>query len=379
MSRRPPNTGVIFRGPIFGGSGYGDIGVGALTALHEAGIAVQTLPMGDQEDTRKLLPHDTRAILEQMRHNRLDLSRSIFCQSCSGADIDIQMRGRVQVAHSMFETDRLPLGWAERYRAMDEVWFPARFFGEVLARAGVDETKMRVMGRGLDANLYQPGAEPLPIPHSRGFNFLSVFDWHYRKGPDLLLRAYLSEFQADEDVALVLKVYQINNSSLDLEAEIAAFIECEMGLTLDKTPPIILLNGFLPNSEMPRLYAAADAFVLPTRGEGWGPFMEPMACECPVIATRWSGQLDYLTDDNSFLVDIDGVVPVSERNDMEVFAGHCWASPSVDHLRSRMRQVFSNREEAKRRARQGREDVVSRYAWPVAARRWTEQIERLLN
>src|ERR1035438_8825669 len=133
------------------------------------------------------------------------------------------------------------MGWAERYRAMDEVWFPARFFGEVLARAGVDERKMHRMGRGLDASLYRPGATPMAIPQSRGFNFLSVFDWHYRKGPDLLLRAYLSEFRGDEDVALILKVYQINNSSLDLEAEITAFIESEMGLTLEKTPPIILL------------------------------------------------------------------------------------------------------------------------------------------
>jgi glycosyltransferase involved in cell wall biosynthesis len=249
----------------------------------------------------------------------------------------------------------------------------------VLVRAGVDERKMRVMGRGLDATLYQPGAEPLPIPQARGFNFLSVFDWHYRKGHDLLLRAYLSEFRADEDVALVLKVYQINNSSLDLEAEIGAFIECEMGLTLEKTPPIILLNGFLPNSEMPRLYAAADAFVLPTRGEGWGPFMEPMACELPVIATRWSGMLDYLDDSNSFLVDLDGVEPVSPDNDMDIFTGHCWAAPSVDHLRSRMREVFSNREEARRRARRGREHVVGNYDWPIAARRWTEQIQRLLN
>jgi glycosyltransferase involved in cell wall biosynthesis len=376
---RDQSAGVIFRGPIYGGSGYGDIGVGVLTALYEAGIPVQTIPLCDQEDTRKLLPHDTRAILDQMKHNRLNLSRSIFCQSCSGGDIDIQMRGRVQVAHSMFETDRLPLGWAERYRAMDEVWFPARFFGEVLARAGIDERKMRVMGRGLDATLYRPGATPMKIPQTRGFNFLSVFDWHYRKGHDLLLRAYLSEFKGDEDVALILKVYQINNSSVDLEAEIAAFIECEMGLTLEKAPPIILLNGFLPNAEMPSLYAAADAFVLPTRGEGWGPFMEPMACELPVIATRWSGQLDYLDDSNSFLVDLDGVEPVSALNDMDVFTGHCWAAPSLDHLRSRMREVFSTREEARRRAVRGREHVVSRYDWPVAARRWTDEIQRLLN
>jgi glycosyltransferase involved in cell wall biosynthesis len=372
-------VGVVFRAPIFGASGYADISVGVLLALDAAGIPVQTIPLGDQDDVRKLLPHDVRDTIEAMRHNRLDLSRSVYFQSCQGLDFDLNTRGRFQVGHTMFETDRLPDGWAERCRVMDEVWFPARFFGQVLAKAGVPERNMRVMGRGFDSNLYRQGARKLEIPNSRGFNFLSVFDWHYRKGPDVLLRAYLSEFKSNEDVALILKVYQINDHSVNLEAEITNFIERQMGMTLEQTPPIILLNGFLLNAEMPRLYAAANAFVLPTRGEGWGPFMEPMACGCPVIATRWSGQLDYLNDENSFLIDLEGVVPVPSDVDIESFAGHCWAAPSVDHLRKQMREVFSSPEETARRAERGRRDVTERFEWPVVGRRWSAEFQRLLG
>jgi glycosyltransferase involved in cell wall biosynthesis len=41
---------------------------------------------------------------------------------------------------------------------------------------------------------------------------------------------------------------------------------------------------------MPLLYGGADAFVLPTRGEGWGlPILEAMAAGVPAIATNWSG------------------------------------------------------------------------------------------
>lgn len=372
-------AGVIFRAPIFGGSGYDDISVGVLLALDAAGIAVQTLPLGLQEDSRKLLPLSARRSLEAMRHNRLDLAHSVYFQSCLGGDFDVTMRGRFQVGHTMFETDRVPDGWAERCRAMDEVWYPAAFFGDVLANAGVDSPNRRMMGRGLDVDLYHPGATPLEIPHTRGFNFLSVFDWHYRKGPDLLLRAYLSEFKADEDVALILKVYQINSHGVDLEASITDFIEREMGMTLENTPPIVFLNGFLPNADMPRLYASADAFVLPTRGEGWGPFMEPLACGCPVIATRWSGQLDYLHDGNSYLIDLDSVAPVPADIDIESFAGHCWAAPSVDHLRQLMREVVSNRAEATRRAEQGRREVSERFNWDVVGRHWAAEFQRLLD
>ena len=55
---------------------------------------------------------------------------------------------------------------------------------------------------------------------------------------------------------------------------------------------------------MPRLYAAADAYVMPSRGEGWGrPYMEAMAMGLPTIGSRWSGNLAFMHDGNAFLVD----------------------------------------------------------------------------
>ena len=68
---------------------------------------------------------------------------------------------------------------------------------------------------------------------------------------------------------------------------------------------------------MPRLYAAADAYVLPTRGEGWGrPYMEAMAMGLPTIGSRWSGNLEFMHDGNAWLVDGE-LVPVAHG--MEVF------------------------------------------------------------
>ena len=53
---------------------------------------------------------------------------------------------------------------------------------------------------------------------------------------------------------------------------------------------IILLEDELPLMDLPRLYKGADAFVLPSRGEGWGrPHIEAMSMGLPTIATNWSG------------------------------------------------------------------------------------------
>jgi glycosyltransferase involved in cell wall biosynthesis len=211
------------------------------------------------------------------------------------------------------------------------------------------------------------------------FKFLSMFDLQDRKDMDLLLKAYLAEFKADEDVCLVLKITQHTHRTADPAALLAHFVEKEAGLRLEKTPPIILVQGFIPRAELPRLYASADAFVLPTRGEGFGlPYIEALACGLSVIATRWSSQLDFLHDGNSYLIDIEGLVPASWR-DVEYFAGHRWAQPSVEHLRQLMRTVYSSREEARRRAENGRQEIVERWDWSVVVKQWVAEFRRLLD
>lgn len=79
-------------------------------------------------------------------------------------------------------------------------------------------------------------------------------------------------------------------------------------------PCVVVHSQELDEIEMPRLYAAADAFVLPTRGEGWGlPIMEAMAMGLPTIATNWSGPSEFMTEENSFPVPIDGVESIPKQ------------------------------------------------------------------
>jgi len=143
--------------------------------------------------------------------------------------------------------------------------------------------------------------------------------------------------------------------------------------------PIIVLPGFMRNEDVPRLYRAADAFVLPSRGEGWGrTYMEALASECPVIATRWSGQLDFLHDANSYLIDCH-VVQAPPNVDVELYAGHGWAEPDFEQLRHTMRHVFTHRDEAKLRASQGRREMVERWDWDVVIQQWVAEFQRLLG
>ncbi len=372
------DRGVLFRGIVYGGTGYAEEAWVAAAALAESGIPVQLDPIGAQSDFERLLPSYARQTLERLSRQSVDMQRSVIYQHAMTPLWNMGIYGSVRVGRTMFETDRIPDGWLERCNALDEVWVPTEFNRETFAGAGVKASKLRVVGAGVDTELFSPGAQPLNIPHLRSFNFLSVFDIQPRKGSDLLLKAFLSEFKPDEDVALILKLSRHSDRSINPEEQLSYFIEREVGLKLEDCPPIIVLDGFLPQQDIARLYACAQAFVLPTHGEGYGrPLMEALSSQLPVIATRWSGQLSFLRDENSYLIDIEGLVPASVEE--EIFAGHLWAQPSVEHLRQLMREVFSHPGEAKKRAHQGRQDMVEHWDWGVRAALWVDEFRRIVE
>jgi glycosyltransferase involved in cell wall biosynthesis len=376
---RSNQPGVSFRGVIYGASGYAQENLMIVLALGAAGIPVRLETMQQPHDAESLMPDEERQALEFAKLQQVDLLKGVYFQSMPGHDLQTNLYARRLIARTMFETDRIPDGWVERCNAMDEVWVPSSFNMETFARAGVQEHKLLLMQEGEDTNFFHPDNPPFRIPGTRGFNFLSVFQWTQRKAPDILLEAYLREFKADEDVALVLRCYGRTGPDSDLVPELLFYVERKLGLRMENIPPILLVPGFIPNRDLPRLYTSADCFVLPSRGEGWGrPYVEALSSEIPVIATRWSGQMDFLHDRNSYLIDYK-LAPTPADTDIEVFAGHEWAEPDVDHLRALMRHVYTHREEARGKAAVGRKEMVEKFDRKVIMSQWVKEFARVLE
>jgi glycosyltransferase involved in cell wall biosynthesis len=373
-----PQPGVYFGGQVYSESEYAEEVRAAGLHLAEHGLRVQFVPLHHGSDSSGLIPENLRTRLKFLERQLVDVPKSVIFQSGPAPGWNLDWAGRTRVGRTMFDTDGLPEVFRDACSAMDEVWVPGHFNLETFAKGGVDKRKLRLVSGGVDTRIFNPDAAPLEIKPKRTFNFLSVLDWHLRTGYDALLRAYLQEFSPNDDVALVLKPYQVAGYS-DIEAQVVYFIERTAGLAMEKAPAVILLNGFIPQSQMPSLYATADAFVLPSRGGACGKsYLEAMACQLPVVATNWGGQLDFLNGENCYLID-SRLTPVPSEVEIEHYRGHCWAEPSVDHLRQVMREVYSHPDEARKRAERGREDVLHKYDWSVVMPRWVAEFQRLLN
>ncbi|KXZ50642.1 hypothetical protein GPECTOR_15g326 [Gonium pectorale] len=272
------------------------------------------------------------------------------------------------VGRTMFETDRLPGVFVSRCNAMNEIWVPSQWAVEVFTASGVDPGKLVVVPEGVNTTWFDPELyEPMPMPqgdlvfgedtgsdnNTRGsdppFRLLSTFKWEPRKGWDVLLEAYLTEFTADDAIELYIITKPFVGGG-DFKLHMHNWLrraQRRLGLPPDvlsapgRLPRLYVISSRISDADFPRYYKAADAFVLPSRGEGWGrPHVEAMAMGLPLISTNWSGITAYLDESVGYPIAVERLTTVSD-NSVWWFRGLKWAQPSVHHTRQLMRHVYS--------------------------------------
>ena len=328
-------------------------------------------------------PSATSRDLERLTHDYLDLADSVLYQSGDPIGWNLDFYGRYRVGRAAFGTDRIPDGWAERCNALDELWVPTEFHRELFTSSGVERSKIRVIPSALDTQIFCPTRAALRLPSvpTRSFQFLAIADGMLASGIDILVRAFVEEFGADDDVALMIHCppKRCGSSYIDFEAEVIALIETDLGKDIEDVPTIALVIGSLCEEGRAGLFTGSHAFVHPARADATGQnCLEALACRLPVIATHWGPLNDLLTETNSYPISTNGVSIVRPEED-ELVAGHRWAEPNPAHLRALMREVFANANEAARRAESGYREVVERFDWNVVLPEWIRNFTRLLG
>jgi glycosyltransferase involved in cell wall biosynthesis len=329
---------VVWRGPLYGASGYAQEAREFVLGLDAMGVHVRAEDVPHGPNTGRLEPAVALRLQELAQlpigDEAVRVEHGPPSRWARGA----------RIGRTVFPTDRIPPDWVPVCNSVEEVWVSSEFNVETFGAAGVEPERLRVVRSPIRVDEWR---EDRLEPAAGRFSFLSVLDWRLRQGWDVLLRAYCAEFGGQDDVELVLRVR-------------AAYGQTPHGLrqTIDAfvgrgAPPIVVLDHVLPARELPRLYRSADCFVLPTRGEAWGRgFLEAMAAGVPVIGTAWGAQTEFLDEDNSYPLAIKGLVRVPEAGVQEApaYRGHRWAEPSVDHLQELMRRAFERPEERRTKA-----------------------------
>ncbi len=361
---------VVWESPIFNPGGFADEARNFVYHLTRLGIDVAIRPVGlNTEFFRAMLLPEQRDVLD--RALTLTAGDPFICvQHGDPQAFHADPHARYVIGRAMYETDRIPPSWLDSLKVLDEVWVPARFNVETFRASGLEIPIYRVP-EGIDTDQFRPGLPPLVLPGARGQIFLSVFSWQVRKGWDVLLRAWALAFTARDDVSLVLRTYLMEqpdrpDGARIIDQAIDRYLSDSIGMRREDLAPIVVLADTVSEADLPRLFASADCYVGPSRGEGWGrPYMMAMACGLPAIATRWSGNLDFMNDDNSLLIEVEDLVPVRSHHPEQ--AAHLWAEPRVEHLASLMWQASQDRALASRLGQKARSDMVEHWSWQSVA------------
>jgi glycosyltransferase involved in cell wall biosynthesis len=373
--------GVVWHAPLLNYSGYADEARGFVLGLRERGVELRAEALGG------VAPSFIAGMAPDMKASLDDaLRQPAIPHAVHVVHLPADQTERVpgagyQVCRSMFETDGLPNGWAARLNAMDEIWVPTTFNERTFRSAGVG-VPVHVVPGGVHPGTFG-NADPLPIEGLRSTVFLSVFEWTYRKGWDLLLKAWAKAFSPRDDVTLLIRTYPTGlsknvRSADDIERVINTTLG-KLGTSRKRVAPIVLLHDHIPEADMPRLYATASAYVAPSRGEGWGrPLIEAMATGLPVIATRWSGNLDFMNDDTSLLLDVERLEVIDEREEVfSFFRGQRWARPSVTHLTKLLQQVVADPAGVAAIGARARADVSANWTWEQAVAIAANRLEEI--
>jgi Glycosyltransferase len=192
---------------------------------------------------------------------------------------------------------------------------------------------------------------------------LSVFD---RKNPLGVVEAFIRAFGPDPSVQLVVKINNARRRPDHLKTltdRIAGY-------------PVTIIDCTFTREETYALMNSCDCLVSLHRSEGFGlTLAEAMFLGKPVIATAYSGNMDFTKFDNSFLVGyrLKPVGPNNEPYDEDVV----WADPLIEHAAEQMRTVVGNPQMRRNVAVAGQEFIRRQFSPYAVGRLMMERLQTL--
>lgn len=276
-------------------------------------------------------------------------------------------RNRYTIGFWWWEVTNFPTEWMRVFDLVDEVWVASEHVAEALLPiAPVPITKVPMP---VTAPSFRPRSRvELALPDD--FLFLFLFDHHSifeRKNPIAVIEAFKRAFPPGSGRSLVIK--SINHAYHPDAHE-------RMLLAAATHPDVHIVDRYVSANDKNAMIASADCYVSLHRAEGYGlTLAEALRMGRPVIGTRYGGNLDFMNDRNSWLVDFDPI-RVGEGN-YPYPADAEWADADVDQAARFMQEIAADPERAAARARLGAAEMAELHSPHGAGRIMRRRLESI--
>ncbi|MBR0649986.1 glycosyltransferase family 4 protein [Roseomonas terrae] len=242
-----------------------------------------------------------------------------------------RLRGKRIIAHWNWELPVLPSDWDRGFRACHAIWAPSHFAGAAFSRPGSPPVRI--------CPHYVPQPDPAPLSRADfglpedAFVVLSVFDATSslaRKNPLAAIEAHRVAFDDRPDRILVIKTHNTRSAGSAWQ---------QVREAISGRPNIRLLTDVIPRRDLWALMLASDVLISLHRAEGFGfTIAEAMAVGRAVIATGWSGNMDFMHGPGTYAVPYS-LVPTYDPQETYAVGGAHWAEPDVGTAASILRSL----------------------------------------
>ncbi|WP_408896277.1 glycosyltransferase [Nocardioides sp. R1-1] len=362
-----PRHGVEVAGYLTADLGLGESGRQFITSLERAGVPVSTTTytrtlsrLGAPWEDRQPSPglrNDTALICV----NADQLGR--FTKDAGAA----YLKNRYRIGLWFWELDDFPKRMQKSARLLDEIWVCSEFNRAAIAPH--TDRPVVVVPHPAHAPTFSDTALD-EAPADDVFTYLFVFDYlsvFERKNPAGLVEAYLRAYPEPGQARLVIKA--INGSKRQQDQE-------QLRYAAAGRPDIVLIDRYLSRPELDYLMHRADCYVSLHRSEGFGQTLaEMMAIGKPVIATGYSGNLEFTRPENSYLVPYAKVSVPAGADPYPTTAQ--WAEPDLDEAARLMRHVRDNPAEASERGELAAKTIAEEFSNDALARAARARLEEV--
>ena len=288
--------------------------------------------------------------------------------------------GSYTIAYPFWELDSPASCHALGLELVDELWV-APAFGVSVFQPHTDRPVCAV-GMSYEA------LPPFPHDDARAFLqkvaqikngtfiFLASFDSYSflkRKNPLGVVAAFTRAFHNQADVRLVLKTQNRARVSDPAQAELWRALDA----AIERDPRIVLIDATLPYEDVLRIKAGADAYVSLHRAEGWGfGILEAMGLGTPVVATAYSGNMDFCSSDTCWLVDYS-LAEVAPGDYIFTHPGQRWADPDISSAAAQFRAVYENASLRERRVAAAQIRAQREFSLQAIATRYSARLQQI--
>lgn len=268
--------------------------------------------------------------------------------------VSTSVRAKYRVARTTFEATPLPYDFRMALRAFDEVWCFSSYDAQILVDSGISATKVYTVAPGTSVVDVEAVLDArLRVPRGR-FAFLSVFHFEPRKNPEALLRAFAAVAAHEPACDLTLKLSGVTPADFETWLH-AALSPTQLALVQGR---LKVFTEHVSRETLTQLYLESDAFVLASRGEGYGlPFLEALAHGLATICPDVGGHRDFCTEQNSILL-ATSPSPARVVAGSGVFSESLWRDVHEDDLVRAMLRAVNDRDLLNRLGSQGVRDVA---------------------